>query len=71
MEKLLDLRFVIGVFFFIIGVLLLIHGFSATDLTGHVESVNKWCGGIFILFGVVMILLSFRGNAHDELLEED
>ena len=66
MNKLIDLRFVIGAFFVIIGALLLIYHFvsdSDTDL-------NLWCGAGFGAFGLLMILLSFQKNANDELLEE-
>lgn len=65
MNKLIDLRFVIGIFFLIIGLLLLIYHFmkeSATD-------VNLWCGAVFGAFGLLMVLLSFQKDAHDELLE--
>lgn len=68
MNKLVDLRFVIGAFFMVIGILLLIHGFTATTET---QNVNKWCGGIFTLFGALMLLLSFSKNAKDDLLEEN
>lgn len=67
MNKLFDLRFVIGSFFSIVGLLLLIYFFLTKQLD---QSVNKWCGGLFIVFGVVMIILSFGKEAHDELLEE-
>jgi hypothetical protein len=56
MDRLLDLRFVIGLFFLIVGVLLLVHGFTSTGD----QSVNQWCGGAFIIFSVVMLLLSYR-----------
>ena len=69
MDKLLDLRFVIGVFFTIVGVLLL--GYSFTNENYHAQETNRWCGIIFLVFGIVMILLSLRKNAHDELLKED
>jgi hypothetical protein len=62
MNKLFDLRFVIGCFFLVVGVLLLLYGFlsASTD-----QSVNRWCGGIFSVFGLVMLLLSTRNNAKD------
>jgi uncharacterized membrane protein HdeD (DUF308 family) len=63
MNKLLDLRFVIGMFFTVIGILLLIHGLTAG------EDVNRWCGVVFTVFGVLMIILSFRKDASDEILE--
>jgi len=58
MNKLFDLRFVIGLFFSFIGILLLSYGF----LTGNndMQVVNRWCGGIFVVFGTVMIILSYQ-----------
>jgi hypothetical protein len=59
MKKLFDLRFVIGVFFLVIGVILLGYGFIAsTASTGR--SVNLWCGTIFVLFGAFMTILSYK-----------
>lgn len=60
MKKLFDLRFVIGCFFLIVGLLLLFYGFFTSE---NDQSVNRWCGIIFTLFGVTMILLSFKNNA--------
>lgn len=69
MDKLLDLRIVIGVFFTVLGVLLL--GYSFTNENFNAQETNRWCGIIFLVFGVVMIILSLRKNAHDELMEKD
>ena len=68
MNKLLDLRFVIGVFFTLIGLMLVI--FSFTSQEEAAQNINRWCGIVFALFGVLMIFLSFGKDAHDELLEE-
>jgi len=68
MNKLFDLRFVIGSFFSIVGILLLIYGFLIE--TEAARDVNRWCGGFFLLFGIVMIILSLQKDASDELLEE-
>lgn len=65
MNKLFDLRFVIGAFFSLVGLLLLIYG-----LLSKVEDqqiINKYCGGLFLAFGLIMIVLSFRKNGNDEL----
>jgi hypothetical protein len=64
MNKLFDLRFVIGCFFSIVGVMLAIYSF--TTETG--EGVNRWCGIAFLVFGVLMIVLSLGKDAHDEIL---
>ena len=69
MNKLFDLRFVIGSFFSIVGVLLLIYGFLIE--TEAARDVNRWCGAFFVIFGIIMIILSLRKEAHDELLEEE
>ena len=68
MNKILDLRFVIGVFFTLIGILLFAYGFS--DMEATTQPVNRWCGIIFTVFGIVMILLSFIKDADDELLKK-
>ena len=67
MNKLFDLRFVIGLFFAVVGLLILIYAFLTKETS---QSVNQWCGGLFILFGMVMIFLSFQKDAGDELLQE-
>lgn len=66
-NKLFDLRFVIGSFFAIVGLLLLIYGFMNE---GETKSINTWCGAAFVLFGIVMIVLSLQKDAKDELLED-
>ena len=67
MHKLLDLRFVIGVFFLVTGILLLAYSFFVTDAIDNASTVNRWCGSAFAIFGVIMVILSFGKNAHDEL----
>lgn len=62
MNKLFDLRFVIGSFFLIIGILLLLHGLFSPETE---QTVNRWCGVIFSLFGVMMLFLSFSKNSND------
>jgi uncharacterized membrane protein len=68
-NKLFDLRFVIGSFFLVVGILLVIYSFF--NETGQARDINLWCGISFSVFGVIMILLSFQKDAHDELLEEE
>jgi cytochrome c biogenesis protein CcdA len=68
MNKLIDLRFVIGLFFTIIGILILVYSF-VTKVDVDNQSVNR-CGSIaFIIFGVVMIIISLGKDSGDELLE--
>ncbi len=69
MNSLLDLRFVIGIFFLIVGALLIIHSFLAS--TADMEAVNRWCGIVFAAFGGLMVLLSRQKDESDEVLEHD
>ena len=55
-SKIFDLRFVIGLFFTVIGVILFVY-----NLTSNAPSnVNKWSSVMFLIFGVGMIILSFK-----------
>lgn len=67
MNKLFDLRFVIGAFFVIVSILLLVHRMTAGDDPQH---INKWTAVVFAAFGVLMIALSLVKDADDELIEE-
>ena len=71
LNKLFDLRFVIGSFFLLVGILLLAYSFLSADTTLNMQTVNRWCGIVFICFAVVMIVLSLQKDADDELLEEE
>jgi len=68
-NKLFDLRFVIGSFFLIVGILLVIYSFL--NETEQAKDINLWCGITFSVFGIFMILLSLKQEANDELLEEE
>ena len=65
MKKLLDLRFVIGVFFAIVGILLTVY-YLFSSKPPDSSSVNIWCGVVFMLFGVVMIALSYLNKNSEE-----
>jgi hypothetical protein len=65
MNKLFDLRFVIGSFFSITGLVLLIYSLSSGS--GEGSSINQWCGALFLVFGIIMIILSLKKDADDEL----
>jgi TRAP-type C4-dicarboxylate transport system permease small subunit len=67
MDKLLDLRFMIGMFFIIIGLLIL--GYSFTNPTEAHQEINRWCGIVFSVFGALMVVLSFQKDAGDEILD--
>ncbi|HEY4209665.1 MAG TPA: hypothetical protein VGM31_22725 [Puia sp.] len=57
-KKLLDLRFVIGLFFLLVGLLLVAYSFFAAGDIKNAGTVNRWCGIVFGLFGLFMILIS-------------
>lgn len=57
MNKLYDLRFVIGVFFLIIGVLLIGYAFVSGSFPEYKMKVNLCCGLLFSLFGLFMLVL--------------
>lgn len=62
MNKLLDLRFVIGVFFVIVGLLLLLHYFFAVRDPAVSTIVNRNTGIVFLIFGAFMIIISRRNK---------
>jgi len=68
-NKLFDLRFVIGSFFSIVALLLLVYSFLGE--TGKARDVNLYCGIFFLIFGIIMVILSLQKEAHDELLKEE
>lgn len=55
MDRFLDLRFVIGLFFILTGLLLLLYGCFHQH-----QAINLWSGGIFMIFGLFMVFLSFK-----------
>jgi len=59
MKKLFDLRFVIGIFFTVIGILLTIYDLVKHENTIIDTPVNIWSAAMFLLFGISMIALSF------------
>lgn len=65
MKKFFDLRFVIGIFFLSVGILLLIYSIVSPS-TVHPE-VNRYSSIFFIAFAIVMILLSFDKKPEDKL----
>ena len=65
MNKFFDLRFVIGIFFLAIGILLLLYSF--TNPTVMHAMVNRWCGIVFMVFALLMIALAYQKNPKDKL----
>ena len=66
MKKLFDLRFVIGIFFLIVGLLLLIYHFTGTVNSDMSSSVNLWSGVIYTLFGLFMIVISYTSKVSED-----
>lgn len=54
MNRFLDLRFVIGLFFLLTGIILLLYKVFRPEQS----NINVWCGGLFVLFGLFMTMLS-------------
>lgn len=65
MNKFFDLRFVIGLFFLVVGILLLIYSF--TNETVIHAAVNRWSSFFFLAFAIIMILMSFDKKPEDKL----
>jgi uncharacterized membrane protein len=66
MNRLIDLRFVIGLFFLVVGIILLTYSFITA--VENAVSINRWCGIVFIVFGVFMLALSFKKDESDDVL---
>lgn len=66
MKKLIDLRFVIGMFFAVVGCLLLIYHLAGSAKAAAAGSVNTWCGILFLVFGMGMIGLSYFQKLDEE-----
>lgn len=65
MKKFFDLRFVIGIFFLSVGILLLIYSIVSPS-AAHSE-VNRYSSIFFIVFAIIMILMSFDKKPEDKL----
>ena len=63
MQKFTDLRFIIGLFFSLSGLILLLTYILGTD-SNHPE-MNLYAGGVMLLFGLLMLLLFYRGDAEN------
>ena len=56
-----DLRFFIGSFFFILGVILIVAGLSHAP-SQPTPNLNLFTGAAFVVFAIAMLLLAFRGR---------
>ncbi len=60
MEKLTDLRLIIGLFFSLAGIILLLNYFIGTE-TNHPE-LNLYSGFAMLVFGLLMLLFFYKGD---------
>ncbi len=63
MQKFTDLRFIIGLFFSLSGLILLLCYFIAAE-SNHRE-LNLYAGGLMLVFGLVMLLLFYKGDVEN------
>ena len=63
MKKFTDLRFIIGIFFSLSGLILLLSYFIAAE-SNHPE-LNLYAGGVMLVFGLVMLVLFYKGDAEN------
>lgn len=63
MQKLTDLRFIIGLFFTLSGLVLLLSYFLIVE-TNHPQ-LNLYSGAVMLLFGLLMLLLFYKGDAEN------
>jgi uncharacterized membrane protein HdeD (DUF308 family) len=60
MEKLTDLRLIIGLFFSLSGIILLANYFTGTE-ANHPE-LNLYSGIAMLVFGLLMLLFFYKGD---------
>ena len=63
MQRLTDLRFIIGIFFTLTGLILLLSYFITAE-SNHPQ-LNLYAGGVMLVFGLVMLLLFYKGDAEN------
>lgn len=68
-KDILDLRFIIGLFFSLVGCALIIASFAMTTTEGKSEVTNFWSGLFYIIFGAFMIALWYFGKHEDDRSE--
>ena len=64
-KRFTDLRFVIGLFFSIVGLLLLVASFTKTSAHPWEENVNLYSGLVVLIFGIGMFLAAVRNKQVD------
>ena len=63
MKKFTDLRFIIGLFFSLSGLILLLTYFIVTE-SNH-PKLNLYSGALMLAYGLVMLLLFYKGDAEN------
>ncbi len=63
MKQITDLRFIIGIFFSLSGLILLLTYFITTESNHPI--MNLYAGGVMLVFGLVMLLLFYKGDAEN------
>lgn len=63
MQKLTDLRFVIGIFFSLCGLIVLLCYFMVA--ADKHPQLNLYAGAAMLLFGLTMLVLFYKGDAED------
>lgn len=58
MKRFFDLRFVIGLFFLIMGIMMLGHALLGNTESEHNPEVNLWSSIMFLVFALFMLFLS-------------
>ena len=66
MKKLLDLRFVIGIFFTVVGALLAVYDLITVQNKAMNTSVNILGATVFLFFGIGMIVLSYTNKIDED-----
>lgn len=61
-RDILDLRFIIGLFFALIGIALVLASFLMETTADKSEITNRWSGLLYIAFGILMIMLWYFGK---------
>ena len=63
MKRLTDLRFIIGLFFSLSGLILLLCYFIIKG--GNHPEMNLYAGGLMLAFGLLMLLFFYKGDAEN------
>ena len=61
MEKLNDLRFIIGLFFAMVGALLVVLAFALSYDKGFGKNLNLYAGLAMLVFGAIMLWAKKKG----------